>query len=48
MLNDRPQFVDSIFQGTKMDIQKLEQILMFLEIKGYAEKAPGHKFRRIE
>ncbi len=46
-LNEKPQFVDNIFQKAKIEIQKLERILMFLEIKGFAEQVPGHKFRRI-
>ncbi len=46
-LNEEPLPVDNLIQKVKMDISEVERILMLLEIKGYADQSPGHKFRRI-
>ncbi|MDD5066957.1 MAG: DNA-processing protein DprA [bacterium] len=43
-----PVGVDEIYYKTKIRINQLEQSLMMLEIKGFIEQVPGHKFRLTE
>ncbi len=48
LMNVEPINVDIICDKTKIKINHLERILMLLEIKGYVEQVPGHKFRLLE
>lgn len=41
----QPLTVDDIYSKTKIQVSELESVLMLLEIKGYIEQVPGHKFR---
>ncbi|MBU1078069.1 MAG: DNA-processing protein DprA [Spirochaetes bacterium] len=48
LLDDKSQSVDNLKSKIRISVSELERILMVLEIKGYANQIPGHKFRRVD
>lgn len=46
MVDVKPVGMDELCSRTRIRIGDLERMLMMLEIKGYVEQVPGHRFRR--
>ena len=46
-MSHEPKHVDQLARETLIDIRKLNELLLFLEMKGFVQQTPGHCFFRL-